>query len=830
MATYAFAVEGKWEQALRESGPTGVVATAKALSAAKGAEVAVDELSQLLQHYDNDIELRAVAVHVLGAMGDKGKVALPRLILTITYDHHGELTEILADLGAGDIPMWLIEKALRPAGDAQMAYYAAERLDIQDDRVMPLLNKGLLSNDVTVQWRAVTLLARLGPEAVSARPVLLRLLQEGPEEPEPQVKEGPEELISLAKVRAKAAFALGCIGKEPEETVHLLIRMLKHKDPKIRIGAAEGLGQLGRSVKAAIAPLVECLADEKMRLSDCDIFDLKHAASDALVAIGRPAIQEITQALEAKPVNVRRRAAKVLGRFGAKAKAATDSLFQRLKDPEAKVRSEAAEALGMIVPDSKRLAAELIRLAQQDEDRQIRNRAMTICFGSLKLPETTLAALAIPLLDDSDSNECCIAVAYLANRTPHVAEEAAIQWLLKVDKRAVREAAAALLKKAGPEAKSSVPIFIEMLKDQKRSVRYSAAVMLGKIGQAAQQAVPELINLLRSKDLADQHAAVLGLTGIGREAKTAIPLLIAILKDGSASRDVREHTPQAIAKIGPAKTVVPMLLELLEGNESDEVRRLSAYALGKFGPEAKAAIPTLMKLFKTYDGHAIFDGGQTDPVYTAIAIQEIEPAETAIPVFIQSLSNPDPYVQNITVQVLKWIGAPAVPSMMELLKSGNWTVRLAAIEILGTIGAEAKTAVPSLTLMLQARSSRIRSYAATALGDIGLEAKTAIPALMELLRDPKVQLNAIYALGQIGSDAHVVVPALMELLRDPKVSVRQAATEALGEIGPQAKAAIPLLTQIIKNPEEDGDVREAAEESMKAIGKIGGYRKPGWLL
>jgi len=45
---------------------------------------------------------------------------------------------------------------------------------------------------------------------------------------------------------------LGCIGAEPDQTVNLLITMLKHEDPTIRIGAAQGLGRMGDRAQASV--------------------------------------------------------------------------------------------------------------------------------------------------------------------------------------------------------------------------------------------------------------------------------------------------------------------------------------------------------------------------------------------------------------------------------------------------------------------------------------------------------------------------------------------------------------------------------------------------
>ena len=257
---------------------------------------------------------------------------------------------------------------------------------------MPILQQGLSHADVRTQWRAAELLGDMGAKAAPAREALVKLLQE-----EPKRRKGMNDVFSPNDVRAQAAFALGCMGVEPDQTVSLLTAMLKHEDPTIRIGSAQGLGQMGDRAQAAIPALVECLADEKMILSPAvGPAYPGHSAAAALVAIGPSSLSAIIGALGAEQATIRRHAADALESFAPEeVQPAVETLFQRLHDPDAGVRRAAAHLLGWIAPHAESLVPELVRLTR-DEDPDVRIQAATT-LGYLEPKEV----IALGLLDST---------------------------------------------------------------------------------------------------------------------------------------------------------------------------------------------------------------------------------------------------------------------------------------------------------------------------------------------------------------------------------------------------------------------------------------------
>ncbi|HEY2414199.1 MAG TPA: HEAT repeat domain-containing protein [Pirellulaceae bacterium] len=96
--------------------------------------------------------------------------------------------------------------------------------------------------------------------------------------------------------------------------------------------------------------------------------------------------------------------------------------------------------------------------------------------------------------------------------------------------------------------------------------------------------------------------------------------------------------------------------------------------------------------------------------------------------------------QDAAEDALGRIGAPAVPALMDALRSADPNVRKKAIEVLGRMGEDAAPTVPALTALLDDPDFGVRKAAARTLGQIGPGAKDAVPALMRnLFQQPPLQ-------------------------------------------------------------------------------------------
>lgn len=192
------------------------------------------------------------------------------------------------------------------------------------------------------------------------------------------------------------------------------------------------------------------------------------------------------------------------------------------------------------------------------------------------------------------------------------------------------EAASALEESIGPEGKAAVPVLIEALKDKEGVVQSRAVGALGKLGPAAKAAAPALIALVKDKDkdFATRGNAARTLGQIGAASKTVVPVLIEALAD--EDEYVRTKAAEALGDIGPAaRDAVPALRQALQKNKDKAfvpaiivealgrigkpavpaltdalqsnnwvVCEMAATALGKLGPEAQEAVPTLVEMLK----------------------------------------------------------------------------------------------------------------------------------------------------------------------------------------------------------------------------------------
>ena len=168
------------------------------------------------------------------------------------------------------------------------------------------------------------------------------------------------------------------------------------------------------------------------------------------------------------------------------------------------------------------------------------------------------------------------------------------------------------------------------------------------------------------------------------------------------------------------------------------------------------------------------------------------------------------FVASGEIERLAAFGAEAVKPLVEILTDAAHEKRLAAVNVLGEIGASA--GFKPLQNALRDADSLVRAAAAYALARAGC--RDAAPALVNLLKDPErnVRLAAAVALGSLG-DAQTVEP-LIKLLDDKDWEIRGAALESLGKLGDTR------AFQSVARHLEDAD-QEVREVAADALGRVG---------
>lgn len=197
---------------------------------------------------------------------------------------------------------------------------------------------------------------------------------------------------------------------------------------------------------------------------------------------------------------------------------------------------------------------------------------------------------------------------------------------------------------------------------------------------------------------------------LAQTGRPAVPRLIAALteKDGY----VRSAAAEALGKIGDARAVDPLIAamqyrdeQVYEDDEDAEARLNAALALGKIGD-----LRALNDLLHTASGE--------DLQLASYAIDALGMLgdTRAIPTLIDALKVVDMDVPKAASSALIKIGSPAVPPLIQSLRSSEGHWRIHVLKALGGIGD--LHALDSVETLLDDPDEYVRINAAEALAEI----------------------------------------------------------------------------------------------------------------
>jgi HEAT repeat protein len=322
--------------------------------------------------------------------------------------------------------------------------------------------------------------------------------------------------------------------------------------------------------------------------------------------------------------------------------------------------------------------------------------------------------------------------------------------------------------------------------------------------------------------------------------------------------DVRLKKVAALGEKG--KAAVPELIEALHDDDV-KVRTAAGGALGRMGPDALAAVPTLRdgqdenvwmaavlqqmgEPAAVALGESLKDPNPIVRFNAARALQHVGPhTKAALPALTAALGDRDPEVREAVYVALRQIGPEAREALVQAFRQegkaysraevigalgkfgpeaeaaipdleaalGDDSLRLAAIQTLGTIGPAAKTTLPALEKAFKDKDPNIRRAALEAMGWIGQD---SLPILLAALKDDGLRAGAAAALGKIGRPARDAVPTLCKMLEDSDPEARRNAATALGRIGPQTPEVIPALVKTLHD-------KEAGEQAANSLARMG---------
>src|ERR1043165_2197328 len=173
----------------------------------------------------------------------------------------------------------------------------------------------------------------------------------------------------------------------------------------------------------------------------------------------------------------------------------------------------------------------------------------------------------------------------------------------------------------------------------------------------------------------------------------------------------------------------------------------------------------------------------------------------SLPLLRQLLNRGNEDLQETTFEIIRRIGPPAIPLLLELLRDERTPFRRFAADTFIDLAPDTKRIQPALRRALRDEDSNVAGDAARAPGALHEAASPSVRALIKTLshENPYVRIYAAEALASIGPKASLATKDLARALGDPIPGIRWAAGEALGSIGPAAQFAVPQLIEALND-------------------------------
>jgi len=436
---------------------------------------------------------------------------------------------------------------------------------------------------------------------------------------------------------------------------------------------------------------------------------------------GQNSVEKLCDILKSDNPQLKRQAAYLLGGLGPAAQSAVPDLLNALKDHDYNVRRYAAYTLIKLGAQNKQIARAMAEGLSDNNVEQRRACAYGLAqIAPMAYDEQAVLSQALQDTDDQVRKYASYTLSILKNAdytTETLAKMDASRVLQYVDVPSpeIRHNAISALREIGLK-KEYIPVLVKALDDPDAAVGQEAARALEELGPLAEEAIPALKRNMGNCRYREVCPAVLALGKIGQPA---LPALLEALEHENAF--VRAAAARALREPlwEKAKDAIPALL--MTANDSNSlVRNNATVALGKIFPENH--IPVLVYALQDRDDDVRYSAAQ------ALARPGLE-LKKYIPALIADLKNRNPLSIGIAGSTL--------------------------IELLGTLGPDAKDALPVLTDIL--KNARLDNYS--------------------------TRVKALHAIMQIGSPSKETIAALKEAAIDYSCEVRSAATEALNKFG-----------------------------------------------
>jgi HEAT repeat protein len=426
------------------------------------------------------------------------------------------------------------------------------------DTVAPLRAFLDHQSDEVRDWAAARL-SQIGPQAASAAPALIRMLQD-----------------PALEVRVSAAAALAQMEVSQERILPILIDEVTATG--VDKNAAWGICTLGKQAAAAVPALIERCLKNKDQL-----------ALYSLIAIGEPAVPAICRLVQESDDSINQRVIEVLKAMRGEARSALPVLLDVLKGRYWETTAAAAAEALSEIGEPEAVVPALIE-ALYHEHADVGKAAMRSLAKLGPAAEAAIPRLVLILWKPSqeEKEEAARAIALIGPRPQDLEpmppyKEGLLGPSARLD---LWITCARIRASRGREAE----LVGELLGKRTNVGKPEWAEALGALGPAARDAVPALVRMAREGEI-----------GIGSlEAARALARIDPETAGGlaedlrSADRVVRWRAASGLAAMEPPPaSALPALVKAL-ADPVDRVRWNAAQALGALGREGEPALEPLL--------------------------------------------------------------------------------------------------------------------------------------------------------------------------------------------------------------------------------------------
>ncbi len=620
---------------------------------------------------------------------------------------------------------------------------------------------------------------------------------------------------TAANVRRIAAEMLGDIGEKASEAAPALAAHIGDPDPAVRHAVVVALGKIGPKVRnAAFTALLPALVDTEP--------DVVQAAQTALEHIGSPRGLErnvLVTTLQNAQLGVKPRLylLDALAGMELENEVLVSILAETLQDRAAELRRQAAFQLGKQGDKLRPSILPALLSALKDSEPTVRSTVIASLDALGKFPPEEASSL-IELYKDGNTPEDSRAalVRWLAAMGPE-AKNAVFPILLDARSRTdpqVRKAATEALARLGTATTVDVGHLAATLKKPSTTLdnRLHAVRLLGEAGPRARQTCLLLVDLLNDKSPELRGAALAALERIGPPDEKEMRLVLLSISHPMASKEVRRYIAALLAdgKVEPSQAT-PLLLNTL-ADEDPLVRRAAARSLVKLHSQSH-------EIVQAYDA-ALDDTDAEVRLQVTTALTELPPGVCPITSLVKAFADESDPVSRKAAEGLARKGKPVkddLPTLATALRHKKARVRSYAANALSELGADAAGALTALTEAVKDTDVGVRFLALTALRAVGAKAESAVPEVAKLLKDESalVRLHAAFLLLRFHIEAKNAFPFVFEAAIDKDNTEQRLALELLDEIGPWAMDTAPYLFDALCKEE----TRTTAGPLLAKIGK-----------